>query len=349
MIKKLDNIHMNLNTIIGYNKAFNLVVCEREAGKSTQLARLLYSAYKAGKTCLLLRRAIVDITEAYILSLEAILNKFFDEDIKFNFKKGNIKDGIVYVYDKYNKLIFAVVALSAQIARIKSLVLPNIRYIFFDEFILNPLFNEKYLPNEDTKFKEIYNTFYRETEERIKCFWFGNPYSLYNPYFSWLGVDTKKLGRGVLLTGSNWLVWCYEITEELKTYILERNPLYEFDDSYRRYAFEGKAIADEHIIVMSQPNNFSLRFVFNIHSKYVGIFRNEKSGDISYFCKYLDKVAGERSVYCFELNELVAGTCLLSFNDRMKFSSFKTALRKRKVGFSDIGVYYLIEEVYNVL
>lgn len=350
MIKQKDNIHYSLRKIMGYNKAFNAVISEREAGKSTELASTLYNTYKAGGTCLLIRRQIVDITEAYILSLEAIIRKFYDDKFSFYFKKGELSEGVVYIFDDKGKLVFAVIALACKMSRIKSLVLPNIRYIFFDEFICNPRFDEKYLKGEDTRFKEIYNTFYRESDTGIKCFFFGNPYSLYNPYFLWWNVDTKQLKRGNILSGSNWCVECYEITQELRDYILARNPLYEFDDAYRRYAFEGKAINDERIKVEQRPNNFSLRYVFKVEDSYIGVYKNNKDNNNDrFFAEFVTDVSARRCAYCFDFRDLVDGCALLSMQDRLKFASLKSAMRKRDISFSEIAVYYMLLDVYNVI
>jgi hypothetical protein len=98
--------------------------------------------------------------------------------------------------------------MSIDITAIKSLVVTNLGNIVTDEFICNPKFGEKYLKNEAEKFMEIYNTFRRENPN-VKCWFLGNPYSLYNPYFMFFGVPTAKLKAGVILTdGKTWVVEC---------------------------------------------------------------------------------------------------------------------------------------------
>ena len=335
---------------MGYQKAFNLILTPREDGKTTEWVSYAYSAFLAGKTSLIIRRNVVDITEAYIGSIQEIINKFHDEDFIFKYSKGELKDGIVRIYVKGN-LFAIIIALSVTIARIKSLVLRNVKYIFFDEFIVNPEFKEKYLPNEAGRFKELYNTFYREATEPIKCFFLGNPYSHYNPYFTWLNVDTKSLYAGCIIAKDNYVVWLHQLSDKLKEWILSRNPLYEFDDSYRKYGFEGVPICDENIKLGDLPNNYYLRFLFRIEGKYIGVYKNYlyNDGEDKYWVGFISNFGKNRNVYCFEFSDLVNGCALISREDRNKFSNFRLAIQKRCILFEKIECYYLIEEIYKFL
>ena len=65
----------------------------------------------------------------------------------------------------------------------------------------------------------------------------------------WLGVDTKRLKPGAIVVGDNYVVQCYQMKEELKQKILAENPLYQFDNAYTKYAFEGKNVNDMNIII----------------------------------------------------------------------------------------------------
>lgn len=145
-------------------------------------------------TILVLRRQIADVTETYVNDIENIINKFSYVPVKLFFKKGDLTSGIIDVYvaeyikqgDDYvyfnKRLFFRVLGMSNPMSRIKSLMLPGIKYLFFDEFICNVRLGEKYLTDEAFKFKEIYNTFQRECPSGLICYFFGNPYSVYNPY-----------------------------------------------------------------------------------------------------------------------------------------------------------------------
>lgn len=347
---KVDNIHYSLNKILSYNKSFNFVISAREAGKSTATWLYSYKKFQQGYTTLVVRRLINDITETYIQDIENIINKFNPDDpIKLQFKKGSIKEGVVDV--KVNgEIFFRVIALSNPLSRIKSLMLPRLFWIVFDEFICNTRLGEKYLSNEVFKFKEIYNTFQRESENGLKVLFAGNPYSLYNPYFSWVECDIKKLYPGAFVTGENWVIEVYELTQELKDFILSRNPLYKFDDSYTKYAFDGRAINDDFVQVVEKlPEGFGLKFVFYIHGKTLGVYRNNNPtfGSYFYWVSVLkDYQSSRRDIACFDFNELIEGNYLIGSEDKKQFLSLKNAFRFREVRFRTIEESYLFEEIY---
>ena len=348
-----DKIHFNTRTIDGYNLPFNFIISEREAGKSTAI--WLDKAYKCfkenGQTTLVIRRKITHITKSYIDDIQQIINKFTDDNVKFEYAITSLKDGITDIYIK-EKRFMRICALSIDITALKSLVLRDLRYIIFDEFICNQRFGEKYLKDEATKFMEVYNTFRRESEN-LKCFFLGNPYSLYNPYFMFFNVSSAKLKRGAIITDKkSYVVQCYEITQELRDYILSVNPLYQFDNAYTKYAFEGVNVNDVNIIIRDKaPESFKLTYVFKASNRYIGLFRADWydiESDILFYCQFLNpnSISRRRDIICFDFEELVDRTVMLSPEDKFKFQKIKDAMRKRLIAFESIECYYLIEEIY---
>lgn len=347
-----DNIHFNTRTIDGYNMPFNFIISEREAGKSTAI--WLDKAYKSfkdnGSTTLVVRRKVVHITKAYIDDIQQIINKFTDDNVTFQYSQSSIKDGIVDIYIN-DKRFMRVCALSTDITALKSLVLLNLKFIIFDEFICNQRFGEKYLKDEATKFMEVYNTFRRESEG-LKCFFLGNPYSLYNPYFMFFNVPTAKLKRGTIITDKkSFVVQCYEISEALKQKILSENPLYQFDNAYTKYAFEGKNVNDENIVIIEKlPENFRLLYVFKSANKYIGLFKANywEEDTILYYAMFMNpnSISKRRDIICFDFEELVDRTVMLSPDERYKFQKIKDAMRRRLIAFDKIECYYLLEEIY---
>ena len=350
----LDNLHIDLSPVFGFNLPFIFVVSEREAGKSTATWLWRYFNWKKdGSTTLVIRRKQVHITSVYIEDIARVINKFIDEPIQFSYSKASLKDGVVDVFIG-DLLFMRVIGLSVDITVVKSGMLPNLTAIVFDEFICNRQFGEKYLKNEATKFLEVYNTFRRESKN-LKCLFLGNPYSLYNPYFVYFNIPTSKLVRGSLFTDKQqYVVWCYEIKPELKKKILEDNPLYKFDNAYTRYAFNGENVLDENIMISpSLPPNFSLFTVFGIENKYIGLFRNNDYSNLDYMfmAKFLNKseISKRRDIYVFEMDDLVDRTTLMCREDLYKFARIKTATRTRAIVFESIECYYLFEEIFKNL
>ena len=348
---ELDNIHFNTRKIDSYNLPFNFAISEREAGKSTAFWLKSYNAFvENGSTTLVVRRKVVHITKAYIDDIAQIINKFTDDRVIFQYSQSTIKDGIVDIYIN-EKRFMRICALSVDITALKSLVLRDLKFIIFDEFICNQRFGEKYLKDEATKFMEVYNTFRRESEG-LKCYFLGNPYSLYNPYFMFFGVNTAKLKRGAIVSDKkSYVIQCYEILPELRKKILEENPLYQFDNAYTKYAFEGQNVNDQNIIIRDKlPPNFRLLYVFKTANKYIGLYRDSiwSEEDILYYCQFLngESISKRRDIICFDFEELVERTVMLSPDERYKFQRVKDAMRKRLIAFSSIECYYLIEEIY---
>ena len=348
-----DNLHYNTRKIDGYNVPFNFIISEREAGKSTYIwLNKCYKAWKEkGETTLVIRRKVVHITNSYINDISKIINKFTDDNVHFKFASSSIKDGIVDVFID-NQIFIRVVGLSADITAVKSLVLENLRYIVFDEFICNTRFGEKYLKDESTKFMEVYNTFRRESEN-LKCYFMGNPYSLYNPYFIFFNIPTSKLIRGTIFSDNkSYVVECYEMKQELREKILQENPLYQFDNSYTKYAFNGLNVNDVNIrLLAKKPENFALLQVFKISGKYLALSMSQTfydDEDILYYVEFISpqEVSRRRNIYCFDFEELVEHTALLSPDERYKFSRIKSAMRRRYIAFNNIECYYLFEEIY---
>ena len=136
---EMDKVHYDFSRIDGYNKPFNFVISEREDGKTT--AFHVTKAFKAfreqHRPTIVFRRMAVDITDAYIDSLENIINKFNDkETIHFSYKQQSKKDGVVDL-KLDGEVVYRIIALSLPMSRIKSLFLKDPAYILFDEFICN--------------------------------------------------------------------------------------------------------------------------------------------------------------------------------------------------------------------
>lgn len=350
----MDNLHYNSRHIDSYNFWLNFIISEREAGKSTRIWRKVYKKFKkTGQPTLCIRRLIADITETYINDICSVINKFLPENkqITFDFKKGSIKEGIVDV--KVNgKLFIRVIALSNPLSRIKSLIMCNPAYIVFDEFICNVMMGEKYLNDEAFRFKEIYNTFQREVKKgKLKCYFMGNPYSLYNPYFSWLGVDTLQLRPGAFIVNKDkqYAIECYKIKDDLRAVILERNPLYQFDESYAKYAFDGVAVNDANIPLRpKQPDGFRLKYVILAGKHKLLAYSNYNSGyKEKWWIDMNDSYnTSSRLQYAVSFDAIANNSKLVGVDTKVCFLSLRQSIRSNNVTYSSLESYYLIRDIY---
>ena len=370
---ELDNLHYDYRAIDGYNKPFNFVVSPREPGKTSMMwLKKIYWGWKEDhRPWIYIVRQSVEITDALIESIaDTTLNKFTDDEVKFDYKSSNFKDGIVdvYILERVKKtqmiqengefketeveeikksLFFRIVALSIKMRRIKLAVLKDIKNVFMDEYIINPRMQEKYLPMEAEKIKEAFTTWRRENP-KIKFYFAGNPYSLHNPLFMDWNVEIAKCKLNTFYVGDIFVIHFATLSEGLRAKLLEENPLYKFDEDYADYALYGKPINDKNIrIDTTMPKNFHLRFVMRNKGTNLCIYQtNDFNEDFTFYVKESNEFGVNRDIYCFEFEELVERSIVMSLDERLRLQKFKDAFRKRLVVFYDINCYYLIEEIY---
>lgn len=362
---KRDNLHFRWGPTLSYNKIWNFVIGERESGKSVDSWFMLYNAFiREARPSLVLKRYIADITPAYIEDTEKVLNKFLDKPIQLVYMKGDLKSGIADIRigeagKTYNwrsmgnlPIFFRIIGLSNPMNRIKSLMLPNVKYIFMDEFICNLRGGEKYLTaDEHFLVQEIYTTYNREAETPIRILAAGNPYSVYTPLFMGLGVDTSKLKPGAFVVGDNYVINCFQTPPELKAQILANNPMYQFDDAYKRYAFNGEAINDQNIkLHKMEPKGFKLRYVFKMGKDFLSIHKGTGPSFKFWCCKHssdwLEKVGKRRKIIVFNFADMIEGSIRLGLEEFKNFHEIKEAMNSRQIAYNCIDAQYMLEDIY---
>lgn len=309
------------------------------------------------------------MSSTYIDDVQNVLNKFLDEPIELHYLKGDIKNGIVdikcspagtnpsYAAIKKMPVFFRLIGLSNPMNRIKSMCLPNVRYFFFDEFIANIRGGEKYLASDEHfLIKECYNTYNREAKTPITILAAGNPYSVYNPIFAGLGVDTSKVKAGNFIVGPNYTINCFKLPQTLKEQILKNNPLYQFDDAYRRYAFDGEAINDQNIRLQKhEPRGFKLKVVFKVGNEFLSIHSGpsiEKDGEPYTFwvCKHdsswLSKVSKHRKILVLNFKDMIVGSVKMDNDTAKGLSILRNAMDTRRVTFNCVDAHYMLEDIY---
>ena len=354
----VDNLHYSFRAIRGYQKPINIILSAREPGKTSSFWReIAYKQYyERGMKGILMVRQTVEISVQLIDDIENEINKFLSpsDQIKFEYKESSFTSGIVDVSIN-GDLFFRIVSLSIKMVRLKKMKVPKCGWIVQDEFIIDPRTKEKYLTNEMMRIKELYTTNIRtrfSEDEPIYQYYLGNPYSLFNPLFVDLGVDTSKLKIGEKYVGKGFVIDFYKMKPELREHILKINPFYQFDEDYKAYALEGKAINDTNLKVSNvMPSGYVLKFICRFEGIYIGIFMSkELFYEDYYYAREIPKNYGSnKASYAFDFKELVNGTTLFNSIDRSQFTLFKRAIEKRKITYETITIAYYIQEIYNYL
>lgn len=351
-LKTRDDMHINLRSMMGYNKKFNFCVSAREAGKSTSaILDLVWSAYKKGRPSIVLRRDIADITDDYIQSFADIINDFTDANIELTYKKTEISKGVFTIYVKGDdKPFIRLIAMKVKKTRFKSTTLPNVKYIIFDEFLPDTTLGEGYVKGETNKFSEILKTYKRESPD-IKCIFLGNVYTLYSPYISELTtINPYNLKPGDIATSDEAIVWYYKLDPRLVDYIRKRDPEF-IDETFDKYCVEGLAVNDEQIRIVNKfPQNFKLSLIFKFNRKFIMCYRGVND-DYSWWVDVQSRpdIGKRRDVYCIDWNDMNQGYIFLEGVERDYFYSIKKALQFYDVVYSTPEGFYLLQQIYNQL
>lgn len=358
-----DNIHFIPDKIDSHNKAINIVQSCRSSGKTTSILKKITKAFtEKGQPSLILRRRIADITASYIEDMEKVINKFRGEDkqIKFFYCKGDIKSGIVDIYTSlldmknHTNVFLRVIGLSAPIMRLKGGVLNNVRYIMYDEFMIDVRSGEKWLPDEIKRFRELYTTYLREASENIKVWLLGNSYSWYSPYHAWLKIKASDLSLGCLLVGSNYTFNLWKPSPELIE-LLKQNPMCDLDDKYEQYAIYGIPVNDQNINICNNlPRNFALFTVFRINDINLGIYvdngNTDKNIDFTIYVKSIDwNPEYKRKAMAFNLQDMTSATFIPTKTILNLLLPIKRAMMEGSIAYQDIGDSYNLEMLYSVL
>lgn len=365
----LDKLHFSWDKTFGYQKTWNAVIGSRASGKSVDSWIKLYNAFfYQNRPSIVFRRRTVDITSAYLDDLTNLFNKFLKPEyrIQLCYLSGDVKSGCAdvhvgkagcqYNWQQIKKLpvFFRIVALSCPMSRLKSLMMPNIAYFFFDEFIANTRAGEKYLSDEKFLISELYTTFVRESPKGIKIIMAGNPYSVYCSIFSGLNVDSSKLKPGSFVVGPDYVIDCFKVGPELAEQIRRSNPMFIADEEYTRYAFGGESINDANIrLCKREPRGFKLKWVFKLGSDFISVHSGnytDKEGKARFWiCKHksdwLSKVSKRRKIIVFDFADLIKGAVKWSIEDRLDLSMIKDAMNKREIIYNSVDASYMTEDI----
>ena len=314
-------------------------------------------AFKAymedGRATIFLRRDKNDITDIYVNSFQFIIRKFKDPKAEIIYKRTK-SEGFLAVYLKGHERPFLYfMALNQEKSNFKSLVIGDIAYICMDEFIIDTRQGEKYISDEVGKLQELYETFNREASKPIRCYFLGNPYSLYNPYFIAFGIDPKKLRKGAILTGPQWAVERYVLKPELVAQIRRKNPMFDqfANDAWAKYALEGEAVNDSNIRIGPKPPGFTLESVIIFEGRYYGIWHpiGFAHADPLFFVSREERIGSKRTAYAFDFADLVTNAKLYGKEDKAYLARFKRAVQHRLVLFQDLDCSYTIENVFTAI
>ena len=185
----------DIHKILSYNALLNILIGERGCGKTFACSEFCVSQFiKKGYEFVYLRRFKTDLKKSVPKFFGGLIKegKFLDHELSNN---GNT----FYVDGKIAG--YALTLTEAQ--SIKSTNFPNVKYIVFDEFIIEGT-SHHYLKNEvESNFLSILESVARLRDFRV--FMLANSVNLLNPYFIYFNLtipynsDIKKFNDGLIV------------------------------------------------------------------------------------------------------------------------------------------------------
>lgn len=173
-----NSIYYNYKKLLSYQATLNFIIGERGVGKTYGLLKYFTERYlKTGDQFIYLRR--------YQSEIDEIGNKLFNYHIKNNeFGDDNV---IGYSKEAYtmNGEPFCFMKPLTKEGHIKSVPMPNVKYIIYDEFLITNR-SQHYIPREPTQLLSFIDSVYRERDPHV--FMLGNASTQTNPYFDFFNL-----------------------------------------------------------------------------------------------------------------------------------------------------------------
>ena len=286
---KDDGKHYNVNKAVSYNAFINIILGGRGIGKTTgHLIKAVKDRMNKDEEFIYLRRYKSETQKT-----KRMLNKYIDAvsiegygTSSFAWKQG--KEVIGYSVNLSTAITF------------KSNDFPKVTSIIFDEGVLKPHGNYRYLKDEVVALLEFISTVFRE---RVNCkvYILGNNLDIFNPYFEYFNIPPFKTtyydkDRSILC------MLCKDSIELRKEEV--KTPLYKLtkNTSYGDYHYNNE------ILVMKKgniaPKEFSARLVARVvlNSKSLNLYLQT---GLTLYVEFKNKVIKDSMSYIILENDNV--------------------------------------------
>ena len=167
----------------------------------------------------------------------------------------------------------------------KSSPYPDVRNIFFEEFIITNTRTHQYLPREVELFYDLYETVARPGTEhkRVQVFMCANAVTITNPYFDeWL-LEMPQPGK-IRRFGKDGNIIVYNVVSDEFVEAKRNSEFGRIIDGsrYADYAIDNKWLLDTSTFLGKKPQQAVLRFVLVYEGQYFGIWEDAKNW--LYYC-----------------------------------------------------------------
>lgn len=275
------------NEMLTYNCLFNFVVGDRGGGKSFGSLKFCIDRFKkAGEEFIYLRRTKEELKKSLPKVFDALIveNKYPEDNLSVSGRELKI-NGKVMGYG---------MALSTA-AKDKSIPFPRIKWIIFEEFMVDGVSN-RYLGPGDAEvdmFNNLYETIsrLRPPQEEPRVLFIANAFSMVNIYFTYYKINQrmkppyKKYTRLGDIMVCMWQDENYrQAKKETRFYNLVK------DTQFAEHAYENKFFLDsDHFIRKKSPDS-EFHFALFYMEKTYGVWVDWNKGEY-----YISSKAGPQN------------------------------------------------------
>ena len=320
-------MYIDLSKILSYNALLNFIIASRGTGKTYGTTKFVVKKFiEKGEEFIYLRR--------YKSELQKSIPKFFNvltTNEEFPEHQFTHKGSYLLIDEKTAG--YGVTLSTAQ--QLKSTNFPKVKYIIFDEFILEDG-QGHYLKNEVDVFLGLIETISRLRD--VKVLLLGNSANIVNPYF--LFFDLHLPYQNEIITFKDGLI-ALQYAKSLEYIDVKKQSRFGklvANTSYEEYAIENKFVNNnkEFIEKKDKDSKFSFSFIYN--DIRLGVWINWLSGKMYISQDFLENGI----VFACTSHDHKPNTMLLSI--AKKYNCWRTFITNYKLG----NVYFENTKIKNI-
>ncbi|MBR5795281.1 MAG: phage DNA encapsidation protein [Erysipelotrichaceae bacterium] len=262
----MGSFYYNFDKLFSYNALLNFVITERGLGKTFGVkVAMLQKFIKNGDQFIYVRRYKTELDSALVTFWSDIQNNGYFDDLDLKVKKSKMLTKFTCDDEVCG---FAVPLSTANI--LKSTAFPKVKYIVFDEFLIDDSGVYKYLKNEVQLMLDLIETTFRLRDGQV--IFLGNALSITNPYFAYFDLELPYNSEFKSFKDGQIIVNYARNEEYRKVKKASRFGRLIEGTSYGRYAIDNQMLKDNHNFIEKRPPDSRFFGLVIINGMNVGIW-----------------------------------------------------------------------------